>query len=205
MQPHYEKVARLFNGPDAVHPGIVLMTRVDCASKVYMYCLLDFFLYMLWSYSTPFKLFCSAQKITCFHKYLNWAFFGKLYICTNLKEKKDEGNMCILLYGIIIRVSFVTARLDNVFEGNTLIGFPILVFMSLGCRLSLLTVSFTITLVTCRKLECCVLSLFFFYFSKEFFFSNLEWTIALVWEDHFIKCLLKLYVFLIDKYMFICL
>ncbi|KAB5538115.1 hypothetical protein DKX38_015648 [Salix brachista] len=30
---HYEKVARLFNGPDAVHPGIVLMTRVDCALK----------------------------------------------------------------------------------------------------------------------------------------------------------------------------
>jgi hypothetical protein len=27
----------------------------------------------------------------------------------------------------------------------------------------------------------------------------------LVWEDHFIKCLLKLHVFLIDKYMFICL
>ena len=43
MQPHYEKVARLFNGPDAVHPGIVLMTRVDCALKVYIYCLLDFF------------------------------------------------------------------------------------------------------------------------------------------------------------------
>lgn len=34
MQPHYEKVARLFNGPDAVHPGIILLTRVDCASKV---------------------------------------------------------------------------------------------------------------------------------------------------------------------------
>ncbi|KAL2602398.1 hypothetical protein AAZV13_10G225700 [Glycine max] len=33
-KPHYEKVARLFNGPDAVHPGIVLMTRVDCASKI---------------------------------------------------------------------------------------------------------------------------------------------------------------------------
>ncbi|KAM1102290.1 hypothetical protein FF1_011087 [Malus domestica] len=33
-KPHYEKVARLFNGPDAVHPGMVLMTRVDCASKV---------------------------------------------------------------------------------------------------------------------------------------------------------------------------
>ncbi|KAJ8747763.1 hypothetical protein K2173_013071 [Erythroxylum novogranatense] len=32
-KPHYEKVARLFNGPDAVHPGIVLMTRVDCALK----------------------------------------------------------------------------------------------------------------------------------------------------------------------------
>ncbi|KAI9088663.1 hypothetical protein K1719_029777 [Acacia pycnantha] len=33
-KPHYEKVARLFNGPDAVHPGIVLMARVDCASKI---------------------------------------------------------------------------------------------------------------------------------------------------------------------------
>ncbi|RDX85127.1 Sulfhydryl oxidase 2, partial [Mucuna pruriens] len=33
-KPHYEKVARLFNGPDAVHPGIVLLTRVDCASKI---------------------------------------------------------------------------------------------------------------------------------------------------------------------------
>lgn len=34
LQPHYEKVARLFNGADAVYPGIVLMTRVDCALKV---------------------------------------------------------------------------------------------------------------------------------------------------------------------------
>ncbi|XP_019426511.1 PREDICTED: sulfhydryl oxidase 2-like isoform X2 [Lupinus angustifolius] len=33
-KPHYEKVARLFNGPDAVHPGIILMTRVDCASRI---------------------------------------------------------------------------------------------------------------------------------------------------------------------------
>ncbi|XP_027365384.1 sulfhydryl oxidase 2 isoform X3 [Abrus precatorius] len=33
-KPHYEKVARLFNGPDSVHPGIILMTRVDCASKI---------------------------------------------------------------------------------------------------------------------------------------------------------------------------
>ncbi|CAI9096068.1 OLC1v1032137C1 [Oldenlandia corymbosa var. corymbosa] len=31
---HYEKVARLFNGADAVHPGHVLMTRVDCALKI---------------------------------------------------------------------------------------------------------------------------------------------------------------------------
>ncbi|WOK93034.1 sulfhydryl oxidase 2-like isoform X2 [Canna indica] len=35
-KPHYEKVARLFNGPDAVHPGIVLMVRVDCAMKINM-------------------------------------------------------------------------------------------------------------------------------------------------------------------------
>ncbi|CAN1297009.1 Sulfhydryl oxidase 1 [Linum perenne] len=33
-KPQYEKVARLFNGPDAVHPGILLMARVDCASKI---------------------------------------------------------------------------------------------------------------------------------------------------------------------------
>ncbi|XP_019160203.1 PREDICTED: sulfhydryl oxidase 2-like isoform X1 [Ipomoea nil] len=33
-KPHYEKVARLFNGVDAVHPGILLLTRVDCALKV---------------------------------------------------------------------------------------------------------------------------------------------------------------------------
>ncbi|XP_011022966.1 PREDICTED: sulfhydryl oxidase 2-like isoform X2 [Populus euphratica] len=33
-KPQYEKVARLFNGPDAVHPGIALMTRVDCALKI---------------------------------------------------------------------------------------------------------------------------------------------------------------------------
>lgn len=33
-KPHYEKVARLFNGPNAVHPGKVLMTRVDCALKI---------------------------------------------------------------------------------------------------------------------------------------------------------------------------
>ncbi|KAJ8498403.1 hypothetical protein OPV22_008955 [Ensete ventricosum] len=33
-KPHYEKVARLFNGPDAVHPGIILITRVDCAMKI---------------------------------------------------------------------------------------------------------------------------------------------------------------------------
>ncbi|KAL5070424.1 hypothetical protein RYX36_021311 [Vicia faba] len=32
-KPQYEKVARLFNGPDAVHPGIILLTRVDCAEK----------------------------------------------------------------------------------------------------------------------------------------------------------------------------
>ena len=37
LQPQYEKVARLFNGADAVHPGIILMTRVDCALKVFIF------------------------------------------------------------------------------------------------------------------------------------------------------------------------
>ncbi|TVT98797.1 hypothetical protein EJB05_55886 [Eragrostis curvula] len=32
-KPQYEKVAKLFNGPDAAHPGIIVMTRVDCAEK----------------------------------------------------------------------------------------------------------------------------------------------------------------------------
>ncbi|KAM0933224.1 putative thiol oxidase [Dioscorea sansibarensis] len=33
-KPQYEKVARLFNGPEAEHPGIILMARVDCALKM---------------------------------------------------------------------------------------------------------------------------------------------------------------------------
>ncbi|KMT08151.1 hypothetical protein BVRB_6g142740 isoform B [Beta vulgaris subsp. vulgaris] len=33
-KPQYEKVARIFNGPDAAHPGIILMARVDCALKI---------------------------------------------------------------------------------------------------------------------------------------------------------------------------
>ncbi|XP_057542776.1 sulfhydryl oxidase 2 isoform X2 [Amaranthus tricolor] len=33
-KPHYEKVARIFNGPNASHPGIILMARVDCALKI---------------------------------------------------------------------------------------------------------------------------------------------------------------------------
>ncbi|KAK1437656.1 hypothetical protein QVD17_03452 [Tagetes erecta] len=33
-KPQYEKVARLFNGHNAVHPGIIFMTRVDCANKI---------------------------------------------------------------------------------------------------------------------------------------------------------------------------
>ncbi|KAL3631385.1 Sulfhydryl oxidase 1 [Castilleja foliolosa] len=30
-KPQYEKVAKIYNGADAAHPGILLMTRVDCA------------------------------------------------------------------------------------------------------------------------------------------------------------------------------
>uniref|UniRef100_A0A0D6QYW0 Sulfhydryl oxidase n=1 Tax=Araucaria cunninghamii TaxID=56994 RepID=A0A0D6QYW0_ARACU len=33
-KPHYERVARLFNGRNAAHPGIVFMTKVDCAHQV---------------------------------------------------------------------------------------------------------------------------------------------------------------------------
>jgi len=34
IHSHYEKVAKLFNGPHAAHPGTIVMARVDCASKV---------------------------------------------------------------------------------------------------------------------------------------------------------------------------
>ncbi|KAJ1688433.1 hypothetical protein LUZ63_019823 [Rhynchospora breviuscula] len=33
-KPQYERVAKLFNGPDSAHPGIIFMARVDCAMKV---------------------------------------------------------------------------------------------------------------------------------------------------------------------------
>ncbi|KAI4333227.1 hypothetical protein L6164_018062 [Bauhinia variegata] len=33
-KPQYEKVARLFNGADAVHPGIISVTKVDCALQI---------------------------------------------------------------------------------------------------------------------------------------------------------------------------
>ncbi|KAF5778592.1 putative thiol oxidase [Helianthus annuus] len=33
-KPQYEKVARLFNGANAAHPGIIFMTRVDCADTI---------------------------------------------------------------------------------------------------------------------------------------------------------------------------
>lgn len=41
LQPHYEKVARLFNGANAVHPGLILMSRVDCAEKVLLLFYID--------------------------------------------------------------------------------------------------------------------------------------------------------------------
>lgn len=33
-KPHYERVARLFNGPNAVHAGEIYLARVDCANNV---------------------------------------------------------------------------------------------------------------------------------------------------------------------------
>ncbi|CAA0817191.1 Sulfhydryl oxidase 1 [Striga hermonthica] len=33
-KPQYEKVAKIFNGAEAVHPGTILMTRVDCALQI---------------------------------------------------------------------------------------------------------------------------------------------------------------------------
>ncbi|KAJ4959754.1 hypothetical protein NE237_019664 [Protea cynaroides] len=33
-KPHYEKVARLFSGPHAAHPGVIFIARVDCELKL---------------------------------------------------------------------------------------------------------------------------------------------------------------------------
>ncbi|KAK1698949.1 hypothetical protein QYE76_015646 [Lolium multiflorum] len=57
-KPHYEKVAKLFNGLDAAHPGRVLMTRLDCARKVNIdLCSrfsVDHYPYLLWAPPTKF-------------------------------------------------------------------------------------------------------------------------------------------------------
>ncbi|KAG6545684.1 hypothetical protein Mapa_012869 [Marchantia paleacea] len=34
FKPHYEKVARLFNGPDAAYSDVVLLAKVDCADEI---------------------------------------------------------------------------------------------------------------------------------------------------------------------------
>ncbi|KAL6618828.1 hypothetical protein ACP70R_033967 [Stipagrostis hirtigluma subsp. patula] len=62
-KPHYEKVAKLFNGPDAAHPGIIVMARVDCASKQVNVELcnrfsVDHYPFLLWG---PPTKFASAQ------------------------------------------------------------------------------------------------------------------------------------------------
>ncbi|KAL3678384.1 hypothetical protein R1sor_021340 [Riccia sorocarpa] len=34
FKPQFEKVAKLFNGPDAPYPGVVLLAKVDCADEI---------------------------------------------------------------------------------------------------------------------------------------------------------------------------
>ncbi|KAM0904496.1 hypothetical protein ACQ4PT_017960 [Festuca glaucescens] len=57
-KPHYEKVAKLFNGQDAAHPGRVLMARVDCALKANIdLCSrfsVDHYPFLLWGPPTKF-------------------------------------------------------------------------------------------------------------------------------------------------------
>ncbi|BAS95229.1 thiol oxidase isoform 1 precursor [Oryza sativa Japonica Group] len=57
-KPHYEKVAKLFNGRDAAHPGLILMARVDCASKVNIDLCnrfsVDHYPFLLWGPPTKF-------------------------------------------------------------------------------------------------------------------------------------------------------
>ncbi|KAJ1263977.1 hypothetical protein BS78_09G227800 [Paspalum vaginatum] len=61
-KPHYEKVAKLFNGRDAAHPGIIVMARVDCASKVNLDLCnkfsVDHYPFLVWGPPTKFN---SAQ------------------------------------------------------------------------------------------------------------------------------------------------
>ncbi|EES19913.1 hypothetical protein BDA96_09G236700 [Sorghum bicolor] len=59
-KPHYEKVAKIFNGPDAAHPGTIVMARVDCASKVNVELCnkfsVDHYPYLVWGPPTKFNL-----------------------------------------------------------------------------------------------------------------------------------------------------
>lgn len=70
LQPQYEKVARLFNGANAVHPGLILMTRVDCAEKVLLLCFLDssFFRERLYKVINIFLLSLAlSEELLVFH------------------------------------------------------------------------------------------------------------------------------------------
>lgn len=70
LQPQYEKVARLFNGANAVHPGLILMMRVDCAEKVLLLCFLDssFFRERLYKVINIFLLSLAlSEELLVFH------------------------------------------------------------------------------------------------------------------------------------------
>jgi thiol oxidase len=87
MQPHYEKVARLFNGADAVHPGIILLTRVDCALKVHTFSLRSSQMGFKFIKNTPWWLasFCSL--------------FLAAQINTKLCDKFSVGHYPMLFWG----------------------------------------------------------------------------------------------------------
>ena len=53
LQQHYERVAWLFNGPNAVHTGEVYLAKVDCADQVLLGTLA----------STTFSSLCHSDKL----------------------------------------------------------------------------------------------------------------------------------------------
>ena len=90
MQPHYERVSRLFNGPDAVHPGIILMTRVDCALKVFM---LPHFLITFFAGCHIFYVGVMGITFLIFSFYGRcWYVFPLLKMTTEFYEGHDHRN-----------------------------------------------------------------------------------------------------------------
>ena len=108
MQPHYERVSRLFNGPDAVHPGIILMTRVDCALKVFMlpHFLITFFagchIFYVGVMGITFLIFSFYGRCWCLFPLLRMT--TEFYGGHNHRNPINNTNVVLVFYCFLLHV-----------------------------------------------------------------------------------------------------